>query len=192
MNARSSFRKFGDRDGKGRRMDESFFERPILNSPYAYPAPALGAGRRRPADQPDHRDAPALRADHAGAEAAEAAARAGQAELGLGAGDGLSTAEQEYNPTPIINEIRGYVDDLAQPAEPRPMAGHAGDRAAAPALAASSIRGPPPVLLPDRGGRDGDLAGRGRAEAAARGREDSGRISAAPTRRRTPSCCASR
>ena len=33
----------------------------------------------------------------------------GQAELGLGFGDGLSTAEQEYNPTPIINEIRGYV-----------------------------------------------------------------------------------
>jgi len=29
--------------------------------------------------------------------------------LGLGFGDGLSTAEQEYNPTPIINEIRGYV-----------------------------------------------------------------------------------
>jgi hypothetical protein len=27
--------------------------------------------------------------------------------LALGAGDGLSTTEQEYNPTPIINEIRG-------------------------------------------------------------------------------------
>jgi type III restriction enzyme len=34
---------------------------------------------------------------------------AGQGELGLGGGDGLSTTEQEYNPTPIINEIRGYV-----------------------------------------------------------------------------------
>jgi type III restriction enzyme len=33
----------------------------------------------------------------------------GQAELGLSIGDGLSTLEQEYNPTPIINEIRGYV-----------------------------------------------------------------------------------
>jgi type III restriction enzyme len=33
----------------------------------------------------------------------------GQAELGFGIGDGLSTTEQEYNPTPIINEIRGYV-----------------------------------------------------------------------------------
>src|SRR5262249_46073814 len=32
-----------------------------------------------------------------------------QGEFGLGGSDGLSTAEQEYNPTPIINEIRGYV-----------------------------------------------------------------------------------
>jgi hypothetical protein len=31
--------------------------------------------------------------------------------LALGAGDGLSTTEQEYNPTPIINEIRGYVEN---------------------------------------------------------------------------------
>ena len=50
---------------------------------------------------------------------------------------------------------------LAQPAEPQPMAGDAGDGAAAPALAASSIREPQPVLLPDRGGRDRDLARRG-------------------------------
>ena len=42
----------------------------------------------------------------------------GQAELGLGFGDGLSTAEQEYNPTPIINEIRGYVS--AWPNLPNP------------------------------------------------------------------------
>jgi type III restriction enzyme len=33
----------------------------------------------------------------------------GQGELGLGSGDRLSTAGQEYKPTPIINEIRGYV-----------------------------------------------------------------------------------
>jgi type III restriction enzyme len=29
--------------------------------------------------------------------------------LSLAAGDGLSTPGQEYNPTPIVNEIRGYV-----------------------------------------------------------------------------------
>ncbi len=37
--------------------------------------------------------------------------KSGQTEMTLGVGDGLSTEEQEYNPTPIINEIRSYVDD---------------------------------------------------------------------------------
>ena len=31
-----------------------------------------------------------------------------QPELGLGDADGLSTTEQQYNPMPIINEIRQY------------------------------------------------------------------------------------
>jgi len=35
----------------------------------------------------------------------------GQAELGLGAGDGLSTPEQQYDVPRIINEIRGHVDN---------------------------------------------------------------------------------
>jgi type III restriction enzyme len=91
-------------------MVESFFERPILNSPYAYPGRhweldadgqptnRIGAARRRselitPIPKPQRR----RRAPD-------------QGELGLGAGDGLSTAEQEYNPTPIINEIRHYVE----------------------------------------------------------------------------------
>jgi type III restriction enzyme len=90
-------------------VTESFFERPILNSPYAHPARhweldedgqptnRIIETRRRselitPVPKPQRRRRPA-----------------GQGELGLGTGDGLSTAEQEYNPTPIINEIRGYV-----------------------------------------------------------------------------------
>src|SRR6516165_7240537 len=90
-------------------MTDSFFERPILNSPYAYPARhweldedgqptnRIIETRRRselitPVPKPQRRRSP------------------GQRELELGAGDGLSTAEQEYNPTPIINEIRGYVE----------------------------------------------------------------------------------
>src|SRR6266481_6425224 len=75
-------------------MSDSFFERPILNSPYSHPH------RHWELDedgQPTNR-------------IIETRRRApGQAELALGAGDGLSTAEQEYTPTPIINEIRGYV-----------------------------------------------------------------------------------
>jgi type III restriction enzyme len=89
-------------------VDESFFERPILNSPYAYPARhweldedgqptnRIIETRRRsklitPVPKPQKRRRPP-----------------GQGELALGAGE-LSTPEQEYNPTPIVNEIRGYV-----------------------------------------------------------------------------------
>ncbi|MBU2090531.1 MAG: restriction endonuclease, partial [Alphaproteobacteria bacterium] len=89
-------------------MRESFFERPILNGPYGYPdrhweldddgqpTNRLIESRRRsdlitPVPKPKKR-------------------RQNQTSLILGGADDLSTEEQEYNPTPIINEIRGYVD----------------------------------------------------------------------------------
>ena len=92
-------------------MSLTFFEHPILNSPYAYPARhweldadgqptnALIESRRRsdlitPVPKAKKRKAPKV-----------------QVELDLGADDqGLSTAEQKYDPTPIINELRGFVD----------------------------------------------------------------------------------
>lgn len=88
-------------------MSLTFFEHPILNSPYAYPARhweldadgqptnALIESRRRsdlitPVPKAKKRKAPKV-----------------QVELDLGADDqGLSTAEQKYDPTPIINELR--------------------------------------------------------------------------------------
>lgn len=87
----------------------TFFERPILNSPYAYPAQhweldkdgqptnVIVSSRRRselitPVPKPKKRR------------------RKDQEEMVLGGADDLSTAEQEYNPTPIINEIRQHVD----------------------------------------------------------------------------------
>ena len=36
---------------------------------------------------------------------------AAEPELGLGTGNDLSTAEQQYDVTRIINEIRGYVEN---------------------------------------------------------------------------------
>ncbi|MBE0533612.1 MAG: DEAD/DEAH box helicase family protein [Rhodospirillales bacterium] len=92
-------------------MAETFFEHPILNSPYKYPSRhwALDADgqptnviaefRRRsdlitPVPKPKKQRR-----------------RKGQIEMVLGSGDGLSTEEQEYNPTPIINKVRGHVDD---------------------------------------------------------------------------------
>ena len=89
----------------------TFFEHPILNSPYAYPgrhweldadgqptAKILDTRRRSdlitPVPKPKKRKS-----------------SRSQSEMVFGDAQGLTTAEQEYNPTPIINEIRGYVDD---------------------------------------------------------------------------------
>jgi type III restriction enzyme len=92
-------------------VSQSFFERPILNSPYERPRlhHALDAdgqpldlppveGRRRselitPVPKPRKR---------------KGGVRQGQLVFADDAG--LTTDEQEYNPTPIINEIRGYVE----------------------------------------------------------------------------------
>jgi type III restriction enzyme len=90
--------------------DEAFFSRPILNSPYAYPARhweldedgqptnlVLPIRRRSelitPVPQPKRRRA-----------------SRNQMSMVLDAGDNLSTEQQEYNPTPIINEIRSAVE----------------------------------------------------------------------------------
>lgn len=91
-------------------MSQSFFDRPILNSPYAYPGRhwELDADR-----QPTNRIVEARRHSDLITPVPMPKKRkkaAQQDELNLGAGDGLSTTEQEYNPTPIINEIRTYVD----------------------------------------------------------------------------------
>lgn len=91
-------------------MSVQFFERPILNSPYSpplrhweldadgQPTSRILENRRRsdlitPVPKPKKR-------------------RAGrsQSQMIFDGGDGLSTAEQEYNPTPIINEVRSFVD----------------------------------------------------------------------------------
>ena len=90
-------------------MDESFFERPILNSPYAYPARYWELDSE---GQPTNRIIETRRRSELITPVPKPQRRrrsAGQKELELGVGNGISTAEQEYNPTPIINEIRGYV-----------------------------------------------------------------------------------
>ncbi|MEX1254130.1 MAG: DEAD/DEAH box helicase family protein [Dehalococcoidia bacterium] len=91
-------------------MSEPFFDQPILNSPYEYP------GRHWELDesgQPtqrtlDHRrraefitpiPKPKKRRD-----------RGAQQQMVLDEGRGLSTVEQQYDPTSLINEIRRQVD----------------------------------------------------------------------------------
>ncbi|QFY42130.1 hypothetical protein F6R98_05380 [Candidatus Methylospira mobilis] len=91
-------------------MENPFFEKPILNSPYAYPArhweldekgqPTQRVVEQRrkaefvtPIPQPKKRkDAPEQQA------------------LFTGDASGLSSAEQQYDPTPIINQLRGHID----------------------------------------------------------------------------------
>jgi type III restriction enzyme len=91
-------------------MAEHFFERPILNSPYAYP------GRHWELDddgQPTDRIIDTRRRSDLITPVPKPKKRRqgrGQAQMAFDAGDGLSTEEQEYNPTPIINEVRGYVE----------------------------------------------------------------------------------
>ena len=91
-------------------MSDRFFERPILNSPYKYsarhwelddqgqPTQQIIESRRRaefitPVPKPRKRK---------GSTA--------QQRMIFDEGKGLSTEQQEYDPTSIINELRGYVD----------------------------------------------------------------------------------
>jgi type III restriction enzyme len=85
-------------------MDNRFFERPILNSPYEYPqrhweldeqgqpTQQIIEARRRvqlitPIPKPRKQKA------------------VKQAQLAFDEGQGLSTTQQKYDPTPIINEF---------------------------------------------------------------------------------------
>jgi len=91
-------------------MTEPFFERPILNSPYAFPA------RHWELDidgQPTNRIIETRRRSDLITPVPKPKKRRqaiGQTTMAFDAGDGLSSAEQEYNPTPIINEVRTYVE----------------------------------------------------------------------------------
>lgn len=91
-------------------MNEGFFARPILNSPYAPPlrhweldsegqptASILDSRRRSDLITP----VPKPKKRRAGR---------GQTQMVFDQGNGLSSAAQEYNPTPIINEVRTFVE----------------------------------------------------------------------------------
>ena len=99
-------------------MGNAFFEHPILNSPYEYPdrhweldesgqpTQKIIENRRKaefitPIPKPKKRG-----------KATE------QAELVLDEGKGLSSADQQYDPTSVINRMRGHIDQWR--AEPDP------------------------------------------------------------------------
>jgi type III restriction enzyme len=90
-------------------VESSFFEQPVLNSPYQYPArhwqledgPPTGqiVGRRRLVE--DIMPIPKARKQKAPLQ---------QQALVFDEGKGISTQAQQYDPTPIVNALREHVD----------------------------------------------------------------------------------
>lgn len=93
-------------------MHPTFFEQPILNSPYEVPTRHHALDNDgQPLDQPpvEGRRRSELITPVPKPRKQQKKAGKDQASFVLPDKEGLSTAEQEYNPTPIINEIRQYV-----------------------------------------------------------------------------------
>jgi len=100
-------------------MESVFFERPILNSPYAYPVRhwQLDAQGQPTGDIVEERrkaefitPIPRPRKHNASAQ---------QSALVFDEGAGLSTAKQQYDPTPIINQLRPRIDQWRALPNPR-------------------------------------------------------------------------
>ena len=91
-------------------MDNRFFEKPVLNSPYDYPVRQWeldGQG------QPTQRIVESRRTAEFITPIPKPRKRKGKAEqrqMPFDDGKGLSTEKQRYDPTPIINDLRRQVD----------------------------------------------------------------------------------
>src|SRR5216683_2908237 len=95
-------------------MSDPFFDHPILNSPYEYP---IRHWELDEAGQPtqkviDHRRSAKFITPIPKPKKHKTAPA--QTGFVFDEGKGLSTKEQQYDPTPIINEVRGYVDAWRQ------------------------------------------------------------------------------
>ena len=102
-------------------MVDSFFENPILNSPYLVPTRHHALDKDgQPLDEPPAQGRRRSELITPVPKPRKKKNKPEQGKLALGDKEGLSTAEQEYNPTPIINEIRSHVAswrDLPNPAD---------------------------------------------------------------------------
>jgi type III restriction enzyme len=91
-------------------VDSSFFERPILNSPYVYPGRHWeldGEGQPTGRTVETRRDARFITPIPRPRKHKRAT---GQERFVFDEGAGVSTASQQYDPTPIINQLRNRVD----------------------------------------------------------------------------------
>src|SRR5229473_5746029 len=91
-------------------MDNQFFERPILNSPYDYPTQYWELDEH---GQPTQRIIETRRRAEFITPIPKPRKRKGktvQEEMVFDEGKGLSTKQQQYDATSIINELRHHVD----------------------------------------------------------------------------------
>ena len=91
-------------------MSERFFKKPILNSPYEYPSRHWELDQHgQPTGRIIEGRRPAKFITPIPKPKKQRGARS-QKQLIFDEGKGLSTEEQQYDPTPIINELRYHVD----------------------------------------------------------------------------------
>ena len=92
-------------------MENRFFERPILNSPYEYPRQHWELDAQgQPTQQIINTRRKAEYITPIPKPRKQKASAVQQDELIFDEGKGLSTQAQQYDPTPIINELRYHVD----------------------------------------------------------------------------------
>jgi type III restriction enzyme len=136
-----------------------FFERPILKSPHTTPArhhPLDADGQ--PLDLPPIEGRLGPRYVAPVPPPQKLKSKRIRATLALSAPSGLSTGEQAYNPSPIINEIQSHVRSWRGLRNPADWGANACRPAPSPALAPPRIQGTVHVLPPTKSGRDRDLA----------------------------------
>jgi len=100
-------------------MENRFFDKPILNSPYEYP---LQHWELDAQGQPTQQVIPSRRRAEFITPIPKPKKRkssAQQQDFVFDEGKGLSTQEQQYDPTPIINELRRFVDQWRDLPNPR-------------------------------------------------------------------------
>ena len=91
-------------------MDNRFFERPVINSPYEYPKKHWELDAQ---GQPTQQIIEKRRRAEYITPLPKPKKRKGtnkQQDLVFDEGKGLSTQEQQYDPTTVINELRRHVD----------------------------------------------------------------------------------
>lgn len=93
-------------------MENPFFEQPILNSPYEYPAKHWELVEGQPTQKivDTRRRADFITPIPKPRKRKKAKKTEEQVEMVFDEGKGISTAQQQYDQAPIINELRTYVD----------------------------------------------------------------------------------